>query len=195
MLPIVVDLARTRVVLAGEGAAAYRRLTLLDAAGAAELEVYAPEPIPALAATAGGRLRRRWPDPDEVARAQLVFLAAVAEPAARRIRRIARVAGVLLNAEDDAAHCDFHSASVMRRGDLTVAVSTGGRSPGLAAAVRRDLEQRFGPEWEARLERGAALRTSWRAAGADRESVAGGTSRWLAAEERGAVNALPDRQG
>ena len=44
MLPISVDLAQTRVILVGEGAAACRRLKLLDEAGASALEIFAPEP-------------------------------------------------------------------------------------------------------------------------------------------------------
>lgn len=180
MLPINIDLARVRVVLVGEGEAARRRLARLDEAGARDLEIYAPRPIPALAEAAGMRLRQRLPEPDEVAGAQLVFLAQVPEPAAHRIRHVAAAAGVLLNAEDDPARCDFHSAAVVRRGDMTVAVSTNGRSPGLAAAVRRDLERRFGPEWEARLDRAATLRKLWRAAGAGPATIAHRTARLLA---------------
>jgi precorrin-2 dehydrogenase/sirohydrochlorin ferrochelatase len=108
-----------------------------------------------------------------------VFLAAVGEPAASRLRQVARDAGVLLNVEDDRARSDFHSPAVVRRGDLTVAVSTGGKSPGLAAALRREIDARFGPEWAARLERIAALRARWREAGDDMAAVARRTALWL----------------
>ena len=182
MLPITIDLQRIRVVLVGSGAAARRRLALLDEAGAGELEIYATDADPALAAAAGARLRLRLPDPEEIARAQLVFLAEIGEPARSRIRRIAAVAGVMVNVEDDGEHSDFHSAAVIRRGDLTVAVSTGGKSPGLAAAIRRSLEAQFGPEWQARLDRVAALRAAWRAGGADAAAIARRTAEWLAAE-------------
>jgi precorrin-2 dehydrogenase len=184
MLPINVDLARIRVILVGDGAAACRRLDLLDRAGAGELEVYAANPTAALDAAAGQRLRHRLPDPEEIARAQLVFLAGLDEPAAGRIRRIATIAGVLLNVEDDVARSDFHSPAVVRRGDLTVAISTNGKSPGLAAALRRDLEDRFGSEWQARLDRMAALRAAWREAGADAPTIARWTAQWLAREDR-----------
>ena len=63
MLPISVDLAQIRVMLVGDGAAALRRLALLDEAGADALEIYAPCPDPALALAAGARLRRRLPLP------------------------------------------------------------------------------------------------------------------------------------
>ncbi len=171
MLPISVDLAQVRAMLVGDGAAAERRLALLDEAGAGMLDIYAPAPEPALAAMAGARLRRRWPLPAEIARAQLVFVAGVADPAASEIRRAAQAAGVLINVEDDRRRSDFHSAAVFRRGDLAVAISTNGKSPGLAALMRRMLEERFGREWEVRLERLAALRQGWREAGAGTAAI------------------------
>jgi precorrin-2 dehydrogenase / sirohydrochlorin ferrochelatase len=179
MLPISVDLAQIRVVLVGDGAAARRRLALLDEAGADALEIYAPLPEPTLAAIAGSRLRRRLPQPAEIAGAQLVFVAGVAEPIAAEIRLMAQAAGVLVNVEDDRRRSDFHSAAVFRRGDLTVAISTNGTSPGLAALMRRMLEQRLGPEWELHLDRIAALRAGWRAAGADPTAIGRWTQEWV----------------
>jgi precorrin-2 dehydrogenase/sirohydrochlorin ferrochelatase len=179
MLPINLDLARVRVVLVGDGAAACRRLALLDRAGAADLEVYAPDPAPELAAAAGRRLRRRLPESREIARAQLVFVAGVPEAAADRLRRVATSAGVLLNVEDDIARSEFHSPAVVRRGDLTVAVSTNGKSPGLAAAIRRDLEQYFDADWAGRLDRLAIARGAWRTAGIASATIARWTAQWL----------------
>lgn len=180
MLPITLDLARTRVILVGEGRAACRRLARLDEAGAEGLEVYAPRPDPDLIGKAGARLRRRLPTAAEIARAQLVFLARVPDPVAARIVQIARAAGVLVNVEDDRGRSDFHSASVLRRGDLVVAVSTEGRSPGLAALVRQDLERRLGPEWAGRIDEIARLRALWRGAGADAATVRRWTEKWAA---------------
>jgi precorrin-2 dehydrogenase / sirohydrochlorin ferrochelatase len=179
MLPISVDLAQIRVILVGDGAAAGRRLALLEEAGAEKLEIYAPCPDPALALAAGARLRRRLPLPAEIAQAHLVFLAGVPDPAAATIRRAARAAGVLINVEDDRRHSDFHSAAVFRRGDLTVAISTNGKSPGLAALMRRMLEHRLGSEWEIRLDELAALRQGWREAGADPAAVGRWTQEWV----------------
>lgn len=180
MLPISVDLAHIRVVLVGDGSAARRRLALLDEAGAEALEIYAPMPDPTLVALAGTRLRRRLPRPAEIARAQLVFVAGVAEPIAAEIRRVAKAAGVLVNVEDDRRRSDFHSAAVIRRGDLTVAISTNGKSPGLAALMRQVLDRRIGREWELRLDELAALRQAWRAAGADLATVGRRTQEWVA---------------
>jgi precorrin-2 dehydrogenase/sirohydrochlorin ferrochelatase len=179
MLPITVDVERVRVVLVGNGDAARRRLALLDRAEAKRLEVYGPAAAAALAAAAGARLRRRWPRDEEIARAQLVFLAGVGGAVAAQLRHIADGAGVLLNIEDDLGRSDFHSSAVVRRGDLIVAISTGGKSPGLAAAIRRQIEACFGPEWGARLDRAAALRSRWRAAGCDPATIARLTLSWL----------------
>jgi len=179
MLPISVDLTQIRVMLVGDGAAARRRLALLDEAGADALEIYAPSPNPALALAAGARLRRRLPLPAEIARAQLVFVAGVPDPAAAEIRRAAQAAGVLINVEDDRRHSDFHSAAVFRRGDLTVAISTNGKSPGLAALMRRMLEHQIGPKWELHLDELAALRQGWREAGADPAAIGQWTQEWV----------------
>jgi len=52
----------------------------------------------------------------------------------------ARESGILVNAVDDPENCDFIVPSCVRRGDLTVAISTGGRSPALARKIRTQLE-------------------------------------------------------
>jgi precorrin-2 dehydrogenase / sirohydrochlorin ferrochelatase len=179
MLPISVDLAQIRVMLVGHEAAARRRLALLDEAGAGSLEIYAPSPDPALAHAAGARLRHRLPLPAEIARAQLVFVAGIPDPSAAEIRGAAQAAGVLINVEDDRRRSHFHSVAVFRRGDLTVAISTNGKSPGLAALMRRVLEHRIGPKWEIRLDEIAALRQGWREAGAGPAAIGRWTQEWV----------------
>jgi precorrin-2 dehydrogenase len=60
----------------------------------------------------------------------------------------ARSRGVLCNAVDEPERCDFYFPAVVRRGELQIAISTGGLSPALAQRLRKELEQQFGPEWE-----------------------------------------------
>lgn len=79
-----------------------------------------------------------------------VFLAyaAVDDPQAiAGLRAEAERERVLLNVVDRPEACTFVSPAVVERGGLQVAVGTGGASPGLAAALRRELEERFGPEY------------------------------------------------
>jgi len=73
--------------------------------------------------------------------------------------------GVLVNAVDDPAHCDFAHPAVLRRGDLVVAVGTGGKAPALASRIRRELADRYGAEYGEAValigEVRAAARPAW----------------------------------
>ena len=55
--------------------------------------------------------------------------------------------GLLVNIVDDLARCNFIVPSLVRRGDLCLAISTGGKSPALAKRLRERLEAEFGPEY------------------------------------------------
>ena len=59
----------------------------------------------------------------------------------------ARERSVLINVVDDAERSDFIVPSCLRRGDITIAVSTGGKSPALARKLRLRLESEFGDEY------------------------------------------------
>src|SRR5437899_3015900 len=61
-------------------------------------------------------------------------------------------AEILCNAVDEPERCDFYYPAVVRRGALQLAISTGGHSPFLAQRLRRELEERFGPEYGPWLE-------------------------------------------
>jgi siroheme synthase-like protein len=69
-----------------------------------------------------------------------------------------KTAGVLVNSADDPIRCDFFLPAVVRRGDLAVAVSTGGASPALARAVREELQEVVGEEYATLVEITAATR-------------------------------------
>ena len=89
-----------------------------------------------------------------------VCVASSEEPAERdAIARAARERSVLVNVMDDVPNCDFAAPAVVRRGDLVLAIGTGGRSPAVARKVREELEQRFGPEWAHALAVIAEVRT------------------------------------
>jgi precorrin-2 dehydrogenase/sirohydrochlorin ferrochelatase len=78
-----------------------------------------------------------------------VFLAVVATPSVAlndRIAALARRRHIFVNVVDDPERCDFYYPAVVRRGPLTLAISTEGRSPAFARRLRRHLERRIGPE-------------------------------------------------
>jgi precorrin-2 dehydrogenase/sirohydrochlorin ferrochelatase len=59
--------------------------------------------------------------------------------------------GILVNIVDDPDKCNFILPSLLQQGDLSIAVSTGGKSPALARRIKEDLQQQYGPEYESLL--------------------------------------------
>lgn len=171
MFPILIDLGSLKVVLVGEGEVAEKRLAALDASGAAHLEVYSQAPTAALAKQAGKRLKGARPTDETLTGAHVVFLAGLGDRESIALASKAREAGRLVNTEDVKPLCDFHVPSILRRGDLTIAVSTGGKAPGLARRLRRHLEGLFGPEWAGRLDELGRQRKSWRSEGLETAEV------------------------
>lgn len=165
MIPVALDPARLRIALAGQGPLAQRRLAQLRDGGARPA-VFSPNPDGELAALAGDRLTRGLPSDCDLADLSVLFVVGlepdVAEPLAAR----ARALRILVNVEDVIPLCDFHAPSVVRRGDLLLTISTGGKSPALAQLVRERLEALFPAEWAERLAEIAALRDRLRAGGA-----------------------------
>jgi precorrin-2 dehydrogenase/sirohydrochlorin ferrochelatase len=77
-----------------------------------------------------------------------VVIAATDDPLLnRRVSERASARGLLINAVDQPADCNFIVPSILRRGDLLVAVSTSGKSPAFAKKVREELEKQFGDEY------------------------------------------------
>ncbi len=146
MLPILLA-KTTRIGLAGQGDGLGRRASLLVEAGV--------NPV----------LLARDAAPDELAGLRLLFIAGLSEADTLLLATRARAQGVLVNVEDVPDLCDFHVPAIVRRGDLVLSVSTGGRVPGLARRLRESLERQFGPEWSDRLDQLSDAREGWRAEG------------------------------
>ncbi|MCG6536535.1 MAG: bifunctional precorrin-2 dehydrogenase/sirohydrochlorin ferrochelatase [Syntrophales bacterium LBB04] len=68
------------------------------------------------------------------------------------VSRDARKLGIIVNVVDDPGRCDFILPSVFQQGDLSIAVSTGGKSPALAKKLARDLQSLYGREYELLLQ-------------------------------------------
>jgi len=171
MLPLSLDLSRLRLALVANGAAALHRLRWLEEAGARRLAVFSAKPSPELARRCGAALVERMPDAAALAGVQLVFIAGVDEPERAALATLARGVGALVHVEDAPALSDLQAPAVLRRGDLSIAISTNGRAPGLAAELKQFLACVFGPAWRGRLDELQALRGRWRAAGAASEAI------------------------
>jgi precorrin-2 dehydrogenase/sirohydrochlorin ferrochelatase len=77
-----------------------------------------------------------------------LVIAATDDPQVNRaVWEEALTRGCLVNVVDDPAHCNFILPAVVRRGDLSIAVSTAGASPALARRLRQSLEEQYGPEY------------------------------------------------
>lgn len=79
--------------------------------------------------------------------------------------RSCRERGVLVNVVDTPEMCDFYFSSVVRRGDLTIAISTSGASPSMARYLREEMEELYGPEYGTILKIMGYLRESLMDAG------------------------------
>jgi precorrin-2 dehydrogenase / sirohydrochlorin ferrochelatase len=172
MIPVIVDPKQVPIALIGRGHAAERRLELLLEGGAERLTVFSDQPSSGLAARASARLRRRLPEAEELSAFALLWIVDLPIAEAAPLARAARSAGRLVNVEDVIEFCDFHNPAQVHRGDLLLTVSTGGRSPGLAARIRAELARAFGPEWADRLNLIAARRAVWRRPGRSLDELA-----------------------
>ena len=156
--PVCLDMTERRCLVVGGGPVAERKVAGLLEAGA-RLTVVSPSATNRLrdwARTDRIRLLLREYSASDPDGHSIVFVATDDGRVNADVARDARAAGVLVNAADDPAHCDFILPAVLRRGELTVAVSTGGASPALARTVRDELDDYLDREDYTALARVAA---------------------------------------
>lgn len=162
--PVNLNLSGRSTLVVGAGAVAARKVQGLLAAGA-RITVVAPEAVPELVEAADRgtvRWHQRTYRRGEVASYRLAVVA-TGDPAVNgQVYWDAEAAGIWLNAADDPARCSFTLPAVVRRDDLQIAVSTNGRSPAVAAWLRRSLEDSIGPEHAALLTLAAEVREDLR---------------------------------
>jgi len=168
--PVNLVLDGRQCLVVGGGKIALRKVEGLLTCGA-RVRVVAPRIDQELRAlTAVTFDERRW-EPDDLAGVWLV-IAATDDPAVNgAVYDAGQRAGIWVNGADDPANCSFTLPSVVRRGDLQVAVSTGGRSPALASWLRRRFEGQIGPEYAVLLDILASERDGLKAAGRSTEGL------------------------
>ena len=137
LYPVFLRLDGRRVLLVGGGAVAASKLDGLLAAGAT-VTVVAPSIRPELERP-GVRLERREFSPDDVDGAWWAVAAAPPD-VNRQVEAAADARRVFVNAVDDPEHATAYLGGVVRRGDIAVAISTGGRAPALAGLLREALD-------------------------------------------------------
>lgn len=147
--PVFADLRNRLVVVIGGGEVALRKVEGLLAAGA-RVRVVAPElhrSLEELSAQGRVEIERREYRAGDLEGATLA-VAATSEPEVNRaVADEAQSRHLLLNVVDFPQLCSFIVPSVIRRDELTVAISTGGMSPALAKRMRQKLEETLVPEY------------------------------------------------
>lgn len=166
--PIMLDVRDRPVLVVGGNAVAAEKAAALSAAGA-HVTVMNPEfcaELHDLARNPNVTLRNKAYEPGDLAGAFVVVATATYEPElAEAIWQEAQQNNQLVNIVDLPARCNFIVPSILRRGQLTISVSTGGASPGLAKRIRQRLETLFPLEYATYMRLATIVRAYLRQGG------------------------------
>jgi uroporphyrin-III C-methyltransferase/precorrin-2 dehydrogenase/sirohydrochlorin ferrochelatase len=159
LFPTFLKLAGRKVVLVGGGNVAAAKLPALLAAGAA-VTVVAPAIGPQLRAAAVTLVERNF-QADDLAGAW--FVVAAAPPAVNReVLAAAEPRGLFVNAVDDPPAATAYGAGIVRKGPVTLAISTGGAAPALAGLLREGLDALLPDDIARWGEVAASARAAWK---------------------------------
>lgn len=173
--PVNLVVGRRRCLVVGGGEVGARKAEGLAVAGA-DVVVVAPKVGDGVRAIGGITWHERPFHPSDLEGARLVITTTDDADLNASIYSQCEERGIWVCSADDPENCSFTLPSILRRGDLQVTVSTGGRSPALSAWLRRRLAEEIGPEYgvlvdllaeeRARLrsEGGSTLGLDWRRA-------------------------------
>jgi siroheme synthase-like protein len=172
--PIFLNLSGQRCLMVGGGTVAERKVTGLLEAGAS-ITVVSPELTPVLKDLAQEKKIRHFMRDyrkGDLSGYRLAFVATDDAQVNRSVYEEAQESNVFMNAADDPAHCDFILPSVLRRGELQVAVSSGASSPALSRSIREELENYFTQEYSILSEIVAEVRREMKEQGVVADSEA-----------------------
>lgn len=173
LFPMFVKLRDRLCIVVGGGEVAAAKIPGLIAAEA-KIRVIAPEVNQQITGRVREGLvewRRKQFESGDLEDAYLVVAATNVPDVNHEVYGEAEARGILCNAVDDPDYCHFYYPSVVRRGELQIAISTEGLSPALAQRLRRELEAQFGPEYEPWLRWLGAVRKFLRSTKHDSEGT------------------------
>src|ERR1700730_3053994 len=170
LLPVFLNLAGRPVLLVGGGPVAAAKLQQLLSAGAtgADIRVVAPSVEPSIE-EAGARIERRGFEPSDLDGTWFAIAAATPE-VNRDVAAAADERRIFVNAVDDPANASAFLGGVVRRGGVTVAISTNGEAPALAGLLREALDAVLPRELGRWLEESCRQRLLWRRHGVPMEA-------------------------
>ncbi len=152
--PVFLDVHGKRCLVIGGGEVALRKVRSLLEHGA-RVEVVAPQLCPKLSELVEmGEVQARLKSYEngDIEGAFLVIAATDQREVNRKVFQEARERGVLVNVVDSPEESDFILPSYLRRGSLTIAISSSGVSPALSRKLKDRLEENFGEEYSSLLE-------------------------------------------
>ena len=154
LFPMFLKLERRSCLVVGAGPIGEPKIQSLLVAGA-NVRVIAPQATQSVMDWARSGLIVWEPRaflPNDLEGVFLVIAATSSAELNRLVFHEAQRRNILCNAVDDPENCDFYFPAVVRRGQLQIAISTGGQSPALAQRLRRELEEQFTPDYAGWLE-------------------------------------------
>ena len=158
--PVYIQLREQPCVVIGGGKIADGKVDGLLAAQA-KVTVISPELTPHLHELAEHKqityLARTY-QPGDLAGAFMVICATDRVEINHQVWQEATANQQLVNVVDDTPRCNFIAPSILRKGDLTIAISTSGQAPALAVRLKESLQRELGPEYERFLELAGELR-------------------------------------
>jgi len=178
--PVFLNIQRKKCVVVGGGQIAFRKVKMLLDCGAS-VTVISPVLHPDLSELSDKksiRVIRRSYKLGDLKGAMIVVAATDVNKINRKVADEARGVGALINVVDDPKPSDFIIPSFFRRGDLTVSVSTAGRSPALARKIRTRLEENLGDEYRSLVTLINDARSSLK-----RQSITVSAEGWQAAHD------------
>jgi precorrin-2 dehydrogenase/sirohydrochlorin ferrochelatase len=143
--PVFLDLKGVSCLVIGGGLVGERKVKTLQSCGA-RVFMISRELTPFLEEEARqGRITLLAQDYDSACLQGMFLVIGATDDSVlnEKIGREARERGLLCNVADKPADCNFILPSLVRRGDLTIAISTAGNSPALAKKIRQDMEKEF----------------------------------------------------
>ncbi|SDH35098.1 precorrin-2 dehydrogenase/sirohydrochlorin ferrochelatase family protein [Desulfosporosinus hippei] len=158
--PIFIDLHALPVLVVGGGKVALRKVQTLLHHGSL-VRIVSPRLVPELKELIDGKTcfwREKEYSAEDIQDSMLVYSCTELEEINAQVSQDAKGKHRLVNVVDDPEKCSFIVPSIMEKGDLKIAVSTGGSSPIVARQVRGELEDLYGQEMAEYLK----LLKNWR---------------------------------
>ena len=152
--PMMLDLRGKRCVVVGGGEVAARKVESLVECGA-KVTVIAPAIDSSLKPLVDGGAVTHFAHSygaGDLAGAALAIASTDNEAVNRSVYADANALGIPVNVVDVPDLCTFIVPAVVEQGDLTIAISTSGKSPAMAKRIRKEMEKHFGPEYGAMLQ-------------------------------------------